>query len=156
MPCAILLRALRYSSWAGARKARSSPRVPAAHHDTGRGEQNLQIETQTRLPHVPKIENDSPAHFFERCRFSAQPVHLCPAGYSGLHRITQCVIFNSSGEILVVGACMRTRAHQGHLAANNVYELRQLVDTGATEKTSDARYARVRLCYLRDAVAIFD
>ncbi len=93
--------------------------------------------------------DDALVHGLHGRRLAAQAVHLRPAGDAGLDAVATQIAVDDLGIILVVRDCVRTRADQGHVALEHVYELRQLVEAGLAQEAADARHARVIASRLR-------
>src|SRR5688572_26406212 len=91
---------------------------------------------EKRQPHDLQIEADRPVldvievvldTLLER-RVAAPPVDLRPAGESGLHLVAKHVLRNLVLELLDEMGSLRPRPDNGHVAAQHVPELRQLVE----------------------------
>src|SRR5262245_41324619 len=95
------------------------------------------------------------SHSTRRCIFSSVSVSPRQPGDARLHFVTQHVAFDHLAVLLVVSGGVWPRTDQRHAAADDVDELRQLVETGPAEHGAEARDARIALLCLSDAVAVF-
>src|SRR5581483_2205671 len=100
-----------------------------------RAQQDLQVEERRAVLDVPEVELDP-----LRPREAGATVHLRPAGDAGLDvepaPLPLVVLLDLVPE-------RRARSDQRHVAADDVPELRQLVDREAPEETPDRRDPRV-------------
>ncbi|MNZ83638.1 hypothetical protein D3C78_1023710 [compost metagenome] len=70
---------------------------------------------------------DTLLHLVQRIRLAAPAIHLCPAGNTRLHLVTQHVAADLGAVFLVVRHRMGAWADDGHVAKQHVDELRQFV-----------------------------
>ena len=102
-----------------------------------RPQQNRKIDLRRAVLDVPDVELD-PIGPWER----GAPLHLRPAGEPGSDLEPAALV---SVVLLDLVAKRRARPDDAHVAAQDVPELRQLVDRRTPENAADARDARVAL-----------
>src|SRR3954453_13852387 len=108
-------------------------------HRSDGHDEYLEIEPQGPVLDVEVVELDP----VRQRRLPAQPVHLGPAGDPRLHAVAVLVAVDAALEQLHELGPLGTRADDAHLAAQDVEELRQLVDRGASHQLAD-RGAAIR------------
>src|SRR5262245_21854420 len=95
-------------------------------------------------PHDLQIKSDRPVldvvevvlvALFEG-RVATPAVHLSPASQTGLDFVTKHVLRDSVLELLDEVRALRSRSHDGHVAAKHVPELGKLVEIRSTKKAS--------------------
>src|SRR5436190_1430541 len=74
---------------------------------------------------------------------AAPAVDLGPASDARLDAVTRHVIGDGFAELLDEDRPLRPRAHQAHVAAEHIDELRKLVEAGAAQECAPARSPRV-------------
>src|SRR5262245_21818149 len=82
------------------------------------------------------------------CVFDAGAVrvaHLCPAGQSGTNHVPLAVERNLLAQLLDELGPLRPGADEAHVARDDVPQLRQLVETRASDEAPDPRHARIVL-----------
>ena len=95
---------------------------------------DLEIERQRPVLDVVQVELDA---LFER-RVAAPAVHLRPAGDAGLDLVPQHVLRDAVLELFDEERPLGPRADDGHVAAQHVPELRQLVEVEPAQPAADA------------------
>ena len=86
--------------------------------------------------------NVVPQPFFE-AGVTAPSVNLCITGDPGADRVADVVVLMLPAKLPCKFGPLRTRAHQAHIAAQDIPQLRQFVQTQAPQIVSDPRAARV-------------
>ena len=115
------------------------------------------IEQNAGVLGVPNVELDALAHEIGRRGLAAIAVDLRPTRDARLDVLADVVVVDEHRVILVVCDGMRTRADQGHLAAQDIDQLRQLVDARLPEPTPNPRHATiVCLRLLHDCAVLGD
>src|SRR5947207_3065899 len=131
--------------------ARCDPRKPAAPVMTTRRLVGMLVEEafDDRQPDDLQVETDRPVldvievvldALVER-RVAAPAVHLRPAGHARLHFVPQHVLRNAVLRLLDELRALGTRSDDRHVAAQDVPELRQLVEVRAPQKLAERRHA---------------
>src|SRR5205085_6713254 len=82
-----------------------------------------------------------------------QAVHLLPARYPRLDAVAVAVADDVLPEELDELGSLRARAHEAHLAAQDVQQLRQLVERGAAQEAPDRGTTVLALDAARGGVA---
>ena len=102
-----------------------------------RSEQDREVDLRRAVLDVPDVELDP-----VRPRERRAPLNLRPAGEPGADLEAAALVLVV---LLDLVAKRRARPDHAHVAAQDVPELRQLVDRGAPEDAADARDARIAL-----------
>src|SRR5215475_12451709 len=97
---------------------------------------DLQIEADRPVLDVVEVVFDA---LIER-RVAAPAVHLRPAGQAGLHLVAEHVLRNAMLELLDEMRPFGPRTDDGHVAAQDVPELRQLVQVRAAQEAAKRGY----------------
>ncbi len=93
-------------------------------------EQDIHVGLERLIADVLDIERGPTGEI----PYLAAPGDLPVAGYSGLDREKQRPVFTV---LLKLRRRNRARAHKAHVAGDNVEKLRQLVEAGGAEKSSE-------------------
>src|SRR5919109_18622 len=118
---------------------RGSSRALSAEDELDRVDQNLQIERQRQVLDVVEVVAELARDLFRRHRVPG--AHLRPAGEAGSDLVAQVVEGNDRRERGDVDGHLGARAHQAHVAAQDVEALRQLVEAIAAEHGPQPRHA---------------
>src|SRR5437667_208330 len=111
----------------------------------------LQNAAEERHPHDLQIERDRPVFdvveieldaFFER-GVAAPAVHLRPAGNAGFHLVAEHVLREAMLELIDKERPLGPRPNNGHVAFEDVPDLRKLIQIRAPQKPSHRRASRV-------------
>ncbi len=121
-----------------------------------RSHKDIAIETQRPIVDIPKIVRNPLGHLFKATRFAPQSINLRPTGYSGLDVIAKYIFCDQPVIFIVMRKRMRSRSNQRHITFEDVEELRQLVNTCATQQSPNPCHAIVVLPHLSDARPIFE
>jgi hypothetical protein len=99
--------------------------------ETGQNE-DLHVEPEAPIPDVPKVAIDPPFHHLDARRLAAEAIHLRPSGEARFDMLAKCVIGDELHISIIVSNRVRSRTDQGHVPAEHIDELWQLVDAGGS------------------------
>src|ERR1700722_16692446 len=114
----------------------NSARPSTVKDSPGGGEKNLQIEPDRPRLAVTQVQAD---HFIEACTIAS--AHLPQSCYPGPHFENPAPVPDIINLEFVWDG--RTRADERHIAAQDVPELRQLIETGLPEESSNESHSRI-------------
>src|SRR5690606_6255826 len=120
-----------------------------------RHQDDPQVEPGRPVLHVVQVVLHAAGHLLDRIGFTAQAVHLGPAGDPGLDPVALHVAVHQGLVLLVVRDRVWPRADDGHRALQHVDELRQLVQAGAAQECPERRDPRVTLAGLGNGAFFF-
>ena len=129
--------------------------IPLSQDLEARLDQDQQVKPEAPIVNVPQIELHALRNVFDRRRGTTGPIALRPARYAGLDVMAKGIVAQHGFKVVVVGQGVRTRSNQGHVARQNIPELRQFVDTGGPEQPADTCYSRVVTCRLHNVGTVF-
>src|SRR5213596_2096635 len=117
------------------RPSRRSIRVAVAETGPEGQEEDLQVEAEAPALDVVEVVFDP---FLDR-GLAAPAVDLRPARDARLHLVAEHVAGHPPAELLDEARALGTRADEAHLTAQDVPELRQLVETPASQERPEPR-----------------
>lgn len=106
--------------------ARSSIYILPTKHLLYRSEEHLAVHRGTDVLHVINVKLK-----FLRPRDVVATVHLCPSAHARSHVMTMVLLLTVKRQILHQ---QRARTYERHVALQDVYQLRQLVDRRGTDE----------------------
>src|SRR5256712_4734436 len=121
------------------RPRRRSIRVAVTEPRPEGQEEDLQVEAEAPALDVAKVVLDP---LLDR-GLPPPAVDLRPAGDARLHLVAEHVAGHAPSELLDEARALRARADEAHLTAQDVPELRQLVETPASQERPEPRAPRV-------------
>ena len=102
-----------------------------------------EVEHGSPVLDVPDVELDTAFHLPELAGLAAEAVDLGPAGDAGLDEVAHHVLLDDVGVLFGVLQHVGTRTDDGHVAAEDVDELGQLVDAGLADELAYPRLAGI-------------
>lgn len=138
--------------WASECAARRSVGVLAAGGEHGL-DHDPEIEGKIPVLDVPNVFFHASFHLPQLFGLAAESGDLCPTGDAGAHEVTHHIFVDERAVFLSVLEHVWARPDERHIAEENIDELREFVDIGATHEVADARFAGIVLCGLL-AVAV--
>src|SRR5690606_26265087 len=120
------------------------------------GEENdFQVQPEGPAADVVEVVFDAFLHLVEGVGFAAPAVDLGPAGDAGLDLVAEHVAADELAVLLIVGDGVGAGADDGHVAAQHIEKLRELVQGGAAQKGAEWGDAAVVALGLGNGVAVF-
>ena len=123
-------------------------------HLDGRAQYDAYVEPNAPVLDIPDVALHAPFHLPQLTRLAPESRHLGPPGDARLHKVAHHVLVDERAVYLGMVEHVRARAHNAHVAAQHVEELRQLVDVGLAHEVAKGKLARVVLGAL-NAVGVF-
>src|SRR3954468_11715657 len=102
-----------------------------------RHQEDLEVEREGPVLDVVVVPLDPVA----QGGLPAEPVHLRPSGDAGLDAVAVRIALDPGAEHVDELGPLGARAHEAHLATDDVDQLRQLVEAGAAQEGAEARAA---------------
>ena len=93
------------------------------------------------MPQVPEVVRELHGRRLRTCRVAL--AHLRPAGQPGLDEVPARPVRHAAAQLLEELGTLRPRPHQRHLAAEDVPQLRKLVEPRSAHEGAGRRDARV-------------
>ena len=106
---------------------------------------DAEIEPERPVLDVPDVALDASLHLPQLLCLAAVAGDLCPAGDAGAHEMAHHVLVDEARVLLGMGEHVGTGADDGHVAAQDVPELGQLVDIHAAHEIAEGKLAGVVL-----------
>ena len=106
---------------------------------------DAEVEPEGPVLDVPDVALDAALHLPELLRLATVAGDLRPAGDAGTHEMAHHVLVDETGVLLGMGEHVGTRSDDGHVTAQDVPELGQLVDVHAAHEVAEGELAGVVL-----------
>src|SRR5271166_1297740 len=121
----------------------ASTRAVAEQHDADRRQQDDQVEPDRAVLHVIQVVGQLLAGILDRGAIGV--IDLRPSGEAGFHVGALAVERNRPDQLLDEVRTFRPRSDQAHVAADDIAQLRQFIDAGGAEESSDPDDAGILL-----------
>jgi hypothetical protein len=108
--------------------------------------EDLKIQPKRPMVYVKQVVLNALLQLHERFRLTAPPVDLRPSGHAWFDPVPERIVVDRF-VVAHIGRFRRkrmgSRPDQGHLAAQDIEDLRKLIKAGSTKKPADACDPRV-------------